>query len=67
MQTRKRGDVGDDSEIDVAGALSAGLGQGLLVRTGKYQKGVEDTVEPGPDVVLDDVGKAADWILANAG
>ena len=32
--------VGDDAEADVAGALRAGLGGAVLVRTGKYTRGV---------------------------
>ena len=41
--------VGDDMKDDVAGALNAGIGAGLLVRTGKYlpndeyKHGVEPT------------------------
>jgi HAD superfamily hydrolase (TIGR01458 family) len=59
--------VGDDAEMDVAGAIAAGIGHGLLVRTGKYLPGVEHTVEPGPHATLDDIGQAADWILAHTG
>ncbi|MEZ5874681.1 MAG: TIGR01458 family HAD-type hydrolase, partial [Hyphomicrobiales bacterium] len=33
--------VGDDAEADVAGALRAGLGRAILVRTGKYRDGDE--------------------------
>ncbi len=55
--------VGDDAEIDVAGALSAGVGHGLLVRTGKYQEGVENSVKPKPTAIIDDLVQAVDWIL----
>jgi ribonucleotide monophosphatase NagD (HAD superfamily) len=55
--------VGDDAEMDVAGALTAGIGHGLLVRTGKYRAGHEDAVEPAPTAVVDDIAKAADWII----
>jgi HAD superfamily hydrolase (TIGR01458 family) len=56
--------VGDDAEGDVAGALAAGLAGGLLVRTGKFQPGDEARFEPRPSAVLDDLGAAADWIIA---
>lgn len=55
--------VGDDAEADVAGAQAAGL-RGLLVRTGKYRTGDEATIAPAPAAVVDDLGAAADWILA---
>lgn len=55
--------VGDDAEMDVAGALTAGLGHGLLVRTGKYQPGHENVVQPQPTAVVDDIAMAADWIV----
>ncbi len=57
--------VGDDAEMDVAGALSAGLGAAVLVRTGKYADGDEDRVHPAPSAVVDDIGAAVDWILAS--
>ena len=38
--------VGDDAEADVAGALRAGLGGALLVRTGKYTRGDEERFDP---------------------
>ena len=40
--------VGDDAEADVAGALAAGLGSALLVRTGKYRPGDETKAKPAP-------------------
>lgn len=57
--------VGDDAEADVAGALSAGIGQALLVRTGKYEAGAEASVEPPPTAVVDDLAAAAEWVLRN--
>ena len=45
------------------GALAAGLGHGLLVRTGKYQPGHENAVKPRPTAVVDDIALAADWII----
>lgn len=58
--------VGDDAEMDVAGALAAGLGHGLLVRTGKYQSGIENSVQPRPTAVVDHIAMAADWIIDHA-
>lgn len=56
--------IGDDVESDVSGALAAGVGHALLVRTGKYAPGAEAAAEPAPTAVVDDIGAAADWILA---
>jgi len=56
--------VGDDAEADVAGALRAGLGAALLVRTGKYCAGDEDRFDPRATATVDDLGAAADWILS---
>ncbi|WP_164923986.1 TIGR01458 family HAD-type hydrolase [Sinorhizobium fredii] len=56
--------VGDDAETDVAGALSAGLGHALLVRTGKYREGDEARFAPAPSATVDDISAAVDWILA---
>ncbi|RUU56517.1 TIGR01458 family HAD-type hydrolase [Mesorhizobium sp. M2C.T.Ca.TU.009.01.2.1] len=55
--------VGDDAESDVAGALRAGLGAALLVRTGKYRPGDETRFDPAPTAVVDDLAAAARWIL----
>jgi ribonucleotide monophosphatase NagD (HAD superfamily) len=59
--------VGDDAEADVAGALAAGLGAALLVRTGKYRPGDETKVEPSPTATVADLAAAADWIIARRG
>lgn len=59
--------VGDDMESDVAGALRAGLGAGLLVRTGKYRPGDEGRFTPHPTAVADDLTGAVDWILRKRG
>ncbi len=59
--------VGDDAESDVAGALRAGLGGGLLVRTGKYRAGDESRHAPHPTAVVDDLPGAVDWILRKRG
>ena len=56
--------VGDDAESDVAGALAAGVGEAILVRTGKYLRGAEHGVHPPPTAVADDLAAAVDIILA---
>lgn len=55
--------VGDDAESDVAGALKAGIGSALLVRTGKYRAGDESRHVPHPSAVVDDLMAAVEWIL----
>lgn len=55
--------IGDDAEADVSGALAAGIGTALLVRTGKYAAGDEDRVDPAPTAVVDDLEAAVDWIM----
>ncbi|WP_421726543.1 TIGR01458 family HAD-type hydrolase [Bauldia sp.] len=59
--------VGDDVEADVSGALKTGIGKALLVRTGKYRPGAEADADPSPTAIVDDIGAAADWILAERG
>jgi HAD superfamily hydrolase (TIGR01458 family) len=54
--------IGDDVEADVGGAQAAGIA-GVLVRTGKYRAGDEDTIDPPPAAVADDLAGAVDWIL----
>lgn len=54
--------VGDDAEMDVHGALAAGL-RGILVRTGKYRPGDEARVEPHGGRVFDDLDAVVDYIL----
>lgn len=49
--------VGDDAEFDVAGALRAGVGLAILVRTGKYRAGDESRFEPPPSLVIDSVAE----------
>lgn len=56
--------IGDDAESDVAGALKAGVGQGILVQTGKYQEGDETRFKPSPTAVVTDVFVAADTLLS---
>ncbi|WP_406872560.1 TIGR01458 family HAD-type hydrolase [Aminobacter sp. P9b] len=59
--------VGDDAESDVAGALKAGIGAALLVRTGKYRAGDESRHAPHPNAVVDDLAAAVEWILCRRG
>jgi HAD superfamily hydrolase (TIGR01458 family) len=59
--------VGDDAESDVAGALSAGVGKGILVRSGKYRPGDENIVKPEPSVVVEDIRAAVGCILKMCG
>lgn len=59
--------VGDDAESDVSGALKAGIGTALLVRTGKYRAGDESRYAPHPTAVVDDLEAAVEWILARRG
>lgn len=56
--------IGDDAEVDVAGALRAGISQALLVRTGKYRDGDEKRFQPPPTATVADLSAAADWIIA---
>ncbi len=56
--------IGDDAESDVSGAIAAGIGAGLLVRTGKYTPGAENEVEPPPTATVDDLCAAVDWIIS---
>ncbi len=59
--------VGDDAEADVSGALAAGLASAILVRSGKYQAGDEDRVDPRPTAVVDDFAAAVAWITSHQG
>lgn len=55
--------IGDDAEADIAGALAAGLGAAILVRTGKYRTGDEERVQPRPTLVARDLAEAVDQLL----
>ncbi|HSA67285.1 MAG TPA: TIGR01458 family HAD-type hydrolase [Methyloceanibacter sp.] len=59
--------VGDDAEADVAGALKAGIGSALLVRTGKYREGDERRADPPPSAVVEDLAASASWIIDRCG
>lgn len=54
--------IGDDVESDIAGAMACGMA-GVLVRTGKYEPGAEDTIVPSPSAVVADLAGAVDYIL----
>ncbi len=54
--------IGDDAEADIGGALAAGFA-GILVRTGKYRAGDEESLPAPPDLVCDDLASAASAIL----
>lgn len=56
--------VGDDAESDVAGALAAGIGRAILVRSGKYRAGDETRFDPHPTDCVADIAAAVDLILA---
>ena len=55
--------IGDDADADVAGALEAGIGLAILVRTGKYRAGDEDKTARRPSMVVDGIGEAVDAVL----
>jgi len=55
--------IGDDAEADVSGAIAAGIGVGLLVRTGKYTTGAESKVDPAPTAIVDDLKAAVEWLV----
>jgi HAD superfamily hydrolase (TIGR01458 family) len=59
--------VGDDAEADVAGALAAGVGTALLVRTGKYRPSDENRVDPAPSETVEDLAAAVRWIMEHRG
>ena len=60
--------VGDDVAGDVRGALDAGFGRAVLVRTGKYVGGDETPGEgAAPTLTVDSIVEAVDYILSNSG
>ncbi|XP_046401465.1 haloacid dehalogenase-like hydrolase domain-containing protein 2 [Ischnura elegans] len=60
--------IGDDVQLDVGGALDAGL-LGILVKTGKYREGDEKRLESSldPSCVVNDFPAAVDFILKSLG
>ncbi len=59
--------IGDDVDSDVAGALQAGIGAAVLVRTGKYRAGDEGKAARRPTAIADDLGDAVAWVLSHHG
>ena len=55
--------IGDDAESDVAGAIKAGIGKGILVRTGKYRPGDEERFRSKPSAVVSNIEKAVEHVL----
>jgi HAD superfamily hydrolase (TIGR01450 family) len=57
--------VGDDVVSDIGGALNAGLGAAILVRTGKYLKGDELKLDAlQPTLVVDSFVEAVEYIVS---
>ncbi|XP_076753719.1 haloacid dehalogenase-like hydrolase domain-containing protein 2 [Xylocopa sonorina] len=54
--------IGDDVKDDVAGAQAIGI-RGLLVQTGKYRDGDENTITPSPAKVCSSFVQAVECIL----
>lgn len=57
--------IGDDAESDIAGALRAGIGTGILVRSGKYRIGDEERYEPNPSAVVQGIEEAVARLLGD--
>jgi ribonucleotide monophosphatase NagD (HAD superfamily) len=58
--------IGDDAEADVAGVIKAGIGAGIIVRTGKYRLGDEARFIRPPTATVADLVTANDLILAQS-
>lgn len=59
--------IGDDVVGDVKGALDAGLGSAILVKTGKYVEGDESGEKTGgvlPTLTADSIVEAVDYICS---
>lgn len=54
--------IGDDAEADVGGAMAAGL-QGILVRTGKYRPGQEESLSKPPTLIAGDLAAAVEMLF----
>ncbi|XP_076618459.1 haloacid dehalogenase-like hydrolase domain-containing protein 2 [Colletes latitarsis] len=54
--------IGDDVRDDIAGAQAVGI-KGVLVQTGKYRKGDENTITPSPTKVCNSFVEAVEHIL----
>ncbi len=57
--------IGDDAESDVSGAIKAGIGKAILVRTGKYRSGDERRYHPNPSHVVEDIAEAVKKVLGS--
>jgi HAD superfamily hydrolase (TIGR01458 family) len=55
--------IGDDMISDIQGARDAGIGTSILVQTGKYRSGDEDTLENAPTITCPSFIEAVDFIL----
>lgn len=53
--------VGDDIEFDVIEPMKAGV-FGVLVRTGKYEKGVEKMFEKSPNLTIDSIAELPEYL-----
>jgi HAD superfamily hydrolase (TIGR01458 family) len=53
--------VGDDVEVDVAGAAKAGL-RTVLVRTGKFRPDAVEEARIRPDAIVNSIAELPDWI-----
>ncbi|WP_052261340.1 TIGR01458 family HAD-type hydrolase [Ruegeria sp. ANG-S4] len=56
--------IGDDAESDVAGALKAGVGNAILVRSGKYQAGDEIRYDPKPSETVEGISEAVELVVS---
>ena len=56
--------IGDDAEADVSGALEAGAGMAILVKTGKYRPGDEERAATCPSAVVAGVAEAVEVVLS---
>ena len=54
--------IGDDVNDDIYGALQHGM-KGILVKTGKYLDGDEDSINPKPTATVADIDEAVEWII----
>ena len=53
--------VGDDVEVDIAGAKKAGV-RTILVQTGKYRSGDLEKIEVEPDGVIESLADLVDFL-----
>jgi len=56
--------IGDDVEADVNGAIDAGL-KAILVKTGKYRTGDENSINAELSLCVQDFNHAIDWVIEN--